>query len=269
VFGYHIIKVTDTRAARVQPFEEVRDRIRQEVALERASAQAGDRARQLATAAAGGKLDAAAKTLGLTATDTGAVHAGDALPGQPASQAAVTRLLALQPGQVSDTVPVPGGQVIVQATGVVPDEARPFAEARARVERDLLDDRRVQEVRSRTGGGLEALARAYKTEVKSQEDVARGAGVPGLPRDPALDRQIETLATGALGDPVSTTAGIVVIRVRSRNDHKDEFAAQKDSLRDTLLNQDRERLIRAHVRRLHDEGRVEINDTLVASIDRG
>lgn len=269
VFGYHIIKVTDSRAASVQPFESVRDRIRQEIALDRAGAQAGDRAAALAKAAAGGKLEEAARAAGLKATETGPVRAGDGLPGQPASQGAVTRLLALAPGETSDPVPIPGGQAIVQATGVVPDEPRPFDDARARVEHDLLDDRHAQEVRARGAAGLEALAKAYKTEVKSQEDLARGAGVPGLPRDPAIDRQIETLPAGAVGEPVPTTAGIVVIRVRSRSDHQDEFAAQKDSLRDTLLNQDRERLIRAHVRRLHDEGRVEINDALVASIDRG
>ena len=90
-----------------------------------------------------------------------------------------------------------------------------------------------------------------------------------MPRDAAIDRQIETLATGVLGDPVTTSAGIVVIRVRARDDKKTEFASQKDALYDTLLGQERERLIRAHVRRLRDQGRVEINDTLVASIDRG
>lgn len=268
VFGYHIIKVTDTRAAAVQTFESVRDRIRQEIALDRAGAQAGERAAAIAKAAAGGKLDEAARAAGLTASETGPVRPGDGLPGQPASQAAVTRLLALAPGQASEPVPIPGGQAIVQATGVVPDEPRPFDEARARVERDLLDDRHAQEVRARAASGLESLARAYKTEVKSQDDLARGAGVPGLPRDPAIDRQIETLEAGVVGEPVATPSGVVVIRVRSRDDRKEEFAAQQDALRDSLLNQDRERLIRAHVRRLREEGRVEINDALVASIDR-
>ncbi|HKQ96946.1 MAG TPA: peptidylprolyl isomerase, partial [Candidatus Polarisedimenticolia bacterium] len=76
-FGYHIIKVTDTRAAAVQPFESVRDRIRQEIAVDRAGTQAGDRAAAIAQAAAGGRLDEAARAAGLKATETGPVRPGD------------------------------------------------------------------------------------------------------------------------------------------------------------------------------------------------
>jgi len=270
VYGFHIIKVTDTRDARVQPFDEVKDAIRDDIALGRARSAAMDRAAQIATAAGGGRLEDAARAQGLAVTETGPLHTGDALPGQPASNQVVVRMLALQPGQVSEAIAVPGGMVIVQVTGVLPDEARPLPEVRARVEREILDERRGEALRARAAGagGIEALARQLRLDVKKQDDLARGAGLPGVPRDTRIDRQIDTLAPGVIGDPVVTAAGLVVLSVRARNDHRDEFAAQRDATRDSLVTQQRDRLLRAHVHRLRDQGEVTINEPLVATVDR-
>jgi peptidyl-prolyl cis-trans isomerase D len=269
-YGYHIIKVTETRDASVRPFEEVREAIRAELALGRARSLALDRAAQLASAAAGGRLEEAAQAQGLTLADTGPVRSGDALPGQPASQQVVSRMLGMQPGQVSESVAVPGGMVVVQVTGTVPDEPRPFSEVRASIEKDILDERRGQELRrlAASAGGLEALAKRLKTEVKHQDDLTPGAPLPGVPQDPRIESQIETLAPGTLGEPVPTGAGLVLLSVRARDDHRSELAAQRDATRDTLVGQQRDRLLRAHVRALRDRGDVTINQTLVETVDR-
>jgi parvulin-like peptidyl-prolyl isomerase len=89
-----------------------------------------------------------------------------------------------------------------------------------------------------------------------------------VPSDPAIQRQIETLAPGTLGEPVSTSAGFVVLRVAKRDDGAAEFASQRDSTRDNLMSQRRERLMRSVLRRLQDQGHVEVNQALVDSIDR-
>jgi peptidyl-prolyl cis-trans isomerase D len=270
VYGFHIIKVTDTRDARVRPFDEVKDAIRDDIALGRARSAAMDRAAQIATAADGGRLEEAARAQGLAVTETGPMRTGDALPGQPASNQVVVRMMALQPGQVSEAIAVPGGMGIVQVTGTLPDEARPLQEVRARVEKEVLDERRSEALRARAAaaGNIEALARQLKIDVKKEDDLARGAGLPGVPRDPRIDRQIDTLAPGVTGDPVVTTAGLVVLSVRARNDHRDEMPAQRDATRDSLVTQQRDRLLRAHVRRLRDQGEVTINQPLVGTVDR-
>jgi len=269
-YGFHIIKVTDTREARVQLFDEVRDAIRDGLALDRARSAATDRAAQIAAAAGGGRLEEAARAQGLAVTETGPLHAGEALPGQPASNQVVMRMMTLQPGQVSEPVAVPGGTVIVQVTGTLPDEARPLPEVRARVEKELLDERRGEALRARAAaaGSLAALARQLGIDVRKQDDLARGAGLPGVPREPRIDRQIDTLAPGVIGDPVVTTAGLVVLSVRARDDHRDELAARRDETRDGLVTQQRDRLLRAHVRRLRDQGEVTINEPLVGTVDR-
>jgi peptidyl-prolyl cis-trans isomerase D len=132
-YGFHIIKVTDSRPGRTTPFEEVRDRIRQEMQVDRARALATERATAFAAQAKKDGFDAAVKASGLQAKETGAVRAGDTLADLPASQSAVQRILPLAVGSVSDALPVPEGQIVVAVTGTVPDEARPFAEVKSKV----------------------------------------------------------------------------------------------------------------------------------------
>ena len=269
-YGYHIIKVTDTRAGRTIPFEEARDRIRQEMQVDRARSLATDRARSFAAVAKKDGFEKAAGAAGLAVKDTGPVRAGDTLAELPGSQPAAQRILALKAGELSDPIPVPEGQIVVEVTGTVPDEPRPFAEVRARVEQDWQAERRKAMVaeRLRSGGSLEALAKGFKKEVQHQDDLAAGASLPGLPSDESLRRQIDTLAIGVAGDPVATSAGLVVLRVTRRDDGSAEFAAQRDATRDSLLSERRERLLRAVVRRLQETGQVRINDALVDLVDR-
>jgi peptidyl-prolyl cis-trans isomerase D len=272
-FGFHIIKVKDIRPPHTTSLQEAREALRQELKLERARGEVLKRAADFARAAAGGKLEAVAKSQGLAVQQTGEVREGDALPGVIASQAVVAGMLTLPPGGVSDPIPIPAGQVVAQVTATAPPAARPFQEARARVLKDVQDERArqavVEAIRSAgRSGELKSVARVLKADVKTQPDVTRGASLPGLPLDPAIERQIGTLAPGTIGDPVTTSAGIVVLRVKERSDHREDLASQQDSIGDGLLRQRQDRLYRALVKRLREAGHVEVNGSLVDSLDR-
>ncbi len=273
-YGFHIIKVTDARPGRTVPFEEARDGLRQEMQRARARAEAGKRSLDLARAAAGGKLEAVAKSQGLTVSETGPVHDGEGISGLAGSQAVVARMMALAPGDVSDPIPISAGQVVVQVTGTVLSERRPLQEVRARVEKDLTDDRARESVAlevasaRRSGGGLRTLARSLKLEIKTQPDLLMGSPLPGVPADPELTRQLASLPPGTIGEPVVTTVGIVVLSVTGRNDHRLEFDAQKDSIKDNLVRQRQDRIYRAFTKRLRSSGSVVVNDTAVRALDR-
>ena len=269
-YGFHIIKVTDTRAGRTTPFEEARDKIRQEMQVDRARALANERASGFTAVAKKDGFEKAARAAGLAIKDTGPVRAGDTLADLPASQSAAARIQSLKPGEMSEPIPVPEGQVVVEVTGTIQDEPRPFAEVRAKVEQDWQADRRKAVVaeKLRGAGTLEAFAKSFKKDVRHQDDLTMGASLPGITMDDTLRRQIDTLAPGALGDPVSTSAGFVVLRVSKRDDGAAEFAAQRDATRDSLVSQRRERLLRAVVRRLQEQGQVRVNDAMVDSVDK-
>jgi len=272
-FGFHIIKVTDSRPARIVPLEEARDALRQELKLERARPLIVKQGAAFAHAAAGGHLETVAQSQGLTVQQTGEVRRGDSLPSAVGSQGVVERMLALAPGGVSDAIPIPSGQVVVQVTGTVPAAPRPLQEARAQVLKDIEEENTRQSVvnavrAAGAAGGLKAAARTLKTDLKSQADVTRDGSLPGVPPDPAIERQIATLAPGAIGDPITTSAGIVVLSVKERRDHRDEMAAQRDSVSDGLLKQRRDRLFGALVKRLREQGQVRLNQPVVDSLDR-
>jgi peptidyl-prolyl cis-trans isomerase D len=272
-FGFHIIKVKDQRPPHTTSLQEAKEGLRQELKLERARGEVLKRAGDFSRAAAGGKLETVAKSQGLTIQQTGEVHQGDTLPGVIASQPVVARMLSMAPGTVSDPVAIPSGQVVLQVTGTTPPATLPFKDVRARVQKDDEDARArqtvIETIRSAgRSGGLDAVARALKAELKTQSDLTSGAGLPGIPPDASLEKQIETLTPGAIGEPVSTSAGIVVLSVKERRDHREDLASQKDSIGDGLLRQRQERLYRALVKRLREGGRVEVNGALVDSLDR-
>ncbi len=208
-------------------------------------------------------------------SETGPVHEGEAIPALAASQSVVARMLALAPGQVSDPIPIPSGQVVVQVTATTPAVPKPLATVRTQIAKDLGEERARASVaeasRSVTakGGGLKALAALPKTDLKTQADLQRGSAPPGVPADPAILAQIGTISPGAIGEPVTTPSGIVVLSVRERKDQREEFASQRDATRDALVRQRQDRLYRALTKRLKDEARIEINDPLVRALDQG
>ncbi len=272
-FGFHIIKLKDIRPPHTTSLDEAREALRQELNLERGRGEVMKRAADFARAAAGGKLETVAKSQGLAVQQTGEVREGDALPGVVGSQPVVARMLALAPGEVSDAIPIPSGQVVVQVTGKAPPAARPFQDVRAQVLKDVVERqarRAVADAVRSAGrsGGLKTVARALRVELKTQSDVTRGAGLPGLPPDATIEKQIGSLAPGSIGDPVTTSAGIVVLSVKERQDHREDLASQKDSISDGLLRQRQDRLYRALVKRLREHGDVQINQPLVDSLDR-
>jgi hypothetical protein len=174
---------------------------------------------------------------------------------------------------VSDSIAIPSGQVVVQVNGTAPPVGRPLQEVRAQVAKDVLDERARQALAQAVGsagrsGGLKAVARAFGIELKTQSDVTRGANLPGLPPDATIEKQIGDLQPGTIGDLVTTSAGIVLLSVKERHDHREDLASQKDSISDGLLRQRQDRLYRALIKKLREHGNVQINTPLVDSLDR-
>jgi peptidyl-prolyl cis-trans isomerase D len=274
-FGFHIIKVTEVREARTVPLEEVRETIREALSLIRGREEASQRAATVARASTGGTLEAVAQSQGALLNDTGDVHPGEALPAVQSSHAAVSTMMTMGPGEVSDPIAVPAGLIVVQVTAVVEDTPRPLEEVRDRVRKDILKDRarqrieeRIEEARTR-GEGLERVARSLDLELKTAENLSRGGQLAGISRTPEVSRQIGRLEPETIGTPLGTPSGLVVLSVRERLEHRDRFDSQRDAIRNALLSQHQERLLRAFLRQLRNSGRVLINEPLVQTLDRG
>ena len=273
-FGFHIIKVTDAREPREIPLEEARQPLRDEIQRTQAREALAARSADLAHAAAGGQLEEAARSRGLELRDTGPVRSGEPLAGVPASQAAGAALLALAPGEVSEPVAVPGGMIVLQATGTLAPEPKPLDQVRVQVQKDVQEERARLAVASSLASAagskdpLQTVARKFGGEVKTQADVTRGMSLPGLGPSTDLERQIFSLPPDRNGEPVVTSSGIAVVRVKDRTDPHAEFESQKESVRETLVRQRQDRFYRAMLRRLREQGDVEVNEPMVRSVDQ-
>ncbi|MBI4169706.1 MAG: peptidyl-prolyl cis-trans isomerase, partial [Acidobacteria bacterium] len=127
----------------------------------------------------------------------------------------------------------------------------------------------VRRAAQASGGGLRAVARRLKAELKTQADLARGGALPGLAADPAIEKQIAALAPGAIGEPIATSSGIVLLSVKERSDHLDQFDSQQDAIRDSLVRERRDRFYRALLKRLREQGEIVVNEPVIRSIDQG
>jgi peptidyl-prolyl cis-trans isomerase D len=143
--GPVFITVVEKKDPYVPPFDEVKDRVREDLIRARATELSRQRAGTIAAALKGAKdFAAAAKAQGLEAKDTQLVARDSALPDIGVSPEVDKVAFALPIGGVSDPIQTTDGTVIVRVVerdDVTPEE---FRLARERFRAELLNERRGQ-----------------------------------------------------------------------------------------------------------------------------
>lgn len=136
--GWHLIKITAARQERIQPFEEVRKTISEDLALARATDLAVERANQLEDARAGGaSLEETAKEFGLKLhTIAGVDRQGNGPDGRPVQNMPmdpqfITDVFDTDAGSESDLREnKDGGYYVLRVDNVTPSAVRPLADVR-------------------------------------------------------------------------------------------------------------------------------------------
>ena len=139
--GWHLIKITAARQERIQPFEEVRKTISEDLALARATELAVERANQLEDARAGGaSLEETAKEFGLKLhTIAGVDRQGNGPDGRPVQNMPmdpqfITDVFDTDAGSESDLREnKDGGYYVLRVDNVTPSAVRPLADVRNEV----------------------------------------------------------------------------------------------------------------------------------------
>jgi peptidyl-prolyl cis-trans isomerase D len=179
-FGWHVLRVDSVTPGAQQSFDEVRNRLREEIGLERAADLAFERANRVEDAIAGGaQLEEAARRYGMAvATITLDLRGNDAegapvpLPVPVAGRPETLRaIFTAEPGRAPrlQELRQADGFIAVELRSVTPPALRPFETVAADVRLAFLTDarRRFQEERAaallaavRGGQTLEAAATA-------------------------------------------------------------------------------------------------------------
>ena len=275
-YGYHIIKVTDKRAAATKPLAEVRSQIEDQLKYE----QAQDAAQKLADQVAGelkkpSDFDTVARARGLQSGESGFFQPNEPIAGIGMSPAVSQQAFSMKEGDVSDPIRTPQGFAFITVTGKQDPYIPKLDEVKAKVRDDVIKQKAIDAARAKAQaiagsmktGDFEKAAKAAGLDVKTTDLIARGAPIGDVGVSPKLDAAAFALATGSVSDPVVTENGAAVIKVLEHHDvSPEELTKGKDALRDELLNDRKQKFFAAYMTKARQKMTIRTNPETIAQI---
>lgn len=249
-YGFHIIKVTDKKAAEVQPLDAVRPQITEQLKFERAQTRVQD----LATAIAAevktpADLEKAATSRGLKTQESPLFTRTEPIPGLGASPEVSEEAFTLEQGKVSGPLGTGTGIAFIAVTGSEAARVPGLAEVKERVTADLKRQKAQDMARAQAQAAIATLkgaadfsaaAKAAGLTLRTADDLSRGAAIPEVGPSPAVDQVAFSAPVGSVSEPLTTPNGVVIVRVKSRTAvPSDELAKNRDAVRRELASQKR------------------------------
>lgn len=283
-FGYHIIKVLSREVPTLEANRKsIEASIQQQRASEVAKAKAAEAARLTET---NKDLNAVAKSLGVPAQvrETGLMAKNSDPLANGISQQMLDEVFQLKEiNSIGKPVEHPMGQAIPQLMETRLPKPPDFAEARAAVEKDLIDARAGElmqaEAKKLSGeavqaASLEAAANKDRLTVQTSKPFKKtGASEPELASSQAATADAFSLPVGGISAPIPIEGGNreIVLQVKSRTPFDEEaFNKQKAELRTRLLSVLREAYFQDYIRQVTDglekSGKIRINTRAVDQV---
>jgi peptidyl-prolyl cis-trans isomerase D len=249
IYGIHIIKLEDKQVAHLQSFDEVKDSIRTELEKQRLTDAQEKLANQLETQLKANpqQFEAIVRKVGLEPKESPLFKYAQAVPDLGNADAFENLAFQLRLGEVGTPISVPKGEAIIELAQIVPEHVPTLDEVRARVEEDyrhdqskvLAADKAKQLAQQAKAGDFNKAARALGLTPQESKDFTASEYVEGVGNGSQLAEAF-TLNPGQTSGVVSLGANSVVFRVISRTPADEaDFAAQRDQIREELLDQKR------------------------------
>jgi peptidyl-prolyl cis-trans isomerase D len=285
-YGYHIIKLVDKKSATTRSLAEVRQQITDQLAYERAQAQAADLSQELekqlksaiGEVGLGGKLDAVgkqaelekvAKAHGLTVLESGFFARDEPILGLGPSPEAANRAFEMQPGDVAGPLRASRGFVFETLVAKQDPYVPKLDEVKDRVKdevikvkaRELSQQKAVEiAAKLRTASDFEKAAKAAGVSVKTTDLITRDQPIPDLGNATAVDDAAFTLPVGGVSDPIATDNGTAVIKVLEKQEvTPEQLAAARDKFRDDMLTDRRNRFFGAYMAKAKQKMKITVN----------
>ena len=257
-FGFHIIKVTDKKAAEVQPLDAVRPQIAEQLKFERAQTRVQDLSTAIAAEVkAPADLDKAAASRGLQVQESPLFTRTEPVPGLGASPEVAEQAFTLEQGKVSGPLRTGTGVAFLTVTGSEAARVPALDEVKERVTTDLQRKKAQDMARAQAQAVVASLknaseftnaARAAGLTVRDGADLTRGAAIPEVGPSPEVDRVAFSLPVGSVSDPLTTANGVVILRVKSRTEiPAGELAQNRDAMRRELASQKRSQFFASYM----------------------
>jgi len=275
-FGYHIIKVTDKKAASTKTLAQVRPQIEDQLKYE----QAQTAAKKLADQVAGelkkpSDFDPVARARGLHSGESGMFLPDEPVAGIGMAPSVTQQAFQMKQGEVSEPLRTPQGYAFITVTGKQDPYIPKLDEVKTKVRDDVVKQKAIDAARQKAssitaalkGGHFEQAAKGAGLDVKTTDLIGRGAPMGDAGVSPALDAAAFALPAGAVSDPVVTENGAAVVKVVERKDvAPDELAKQKDTLRTELLSERKNKFFGAYMTKARQRMKININRDTIAQI---
>jgi peptidyl-prolyl cis-trans isomerase D len=269
-YGYHIIKLVDKKSAATRSLAEVRQQLTDQLAYERAQAQAADLAAKLEKQVSKpADLDKVAKAEGLTVQESGFFAREEPILGLGPAPEATNKAFEMKPGDVAGPLRASRGFVFETLVAKQDPYVPKLDEVKERV-RDEVIKQKARDLSTQKGRGagreaeggarLREGCQGRRFEAKTTELIARDAPLPDLGAAPAVEDAAFKLPVGAVSTAIATDNGTAVVKVLDKKEvTADEWSTAKDRFRDEQLTERRNRFFSAYMVKAKQKMKIDVN----------
>jgi peptidyl-prolyl cis-trans isomerase D len=269
-YGYHIIKLVDKKNATTRPLAEVRQQLNDQLAYQRAQAQAADLSQNLEKQISKpADLDKVAKAQGLTVQESGFFARDEPIVGLGPSPEAANKAFEMKVNDVSGALRASRGFVFETVVAKQEPREAKFDEVKDRAREEVvkqkardLSKQKAAEIAAKLKAApdFEKAAKAAGVEAKTTDLIAHDAPIPDLGNAPAVEDAAFKLPVGAVSDPIATDTGTAVIKVLEKKEvTPEEWTSSKDRFREELLTDRRNRFFSAYMVKAKQKMKIEVN----------
>jgi peptidyl-prolyl cis-trans isomerase D len=269
-YGYHIIKVVDKRPAITRPLADVRQQIQDQLAYERAQAQAADLAQALEKEVTKpADFDRVAKEKGLVVQESGFFARDEPILGLGQSPEAASKAFDMKQGDVAGPLRASRGFVFETLVAKQDPYVPKLDEVKERVREEVVKQK-ARDLSQQKAGEIAAklkaapdfdkAAKAAGLEAKTTELIARDSPIPDLGVSKAVDDVAFRLPAGGVSDAIATDNGTAIIKVMDKQSvTPSDWANAKDHFREELLTDRRNRFFGAYMVKAKQKMKIEVN----------
>jgi peptidyl-prolyl cis-trans isomerase D len=282
-YGFHIIKVVERQSPRTQPLAEVANLIRPTLQQRKADQIAQDLAdKAFSRTRTNTSFEAIARELKIDLIDTPLFAQGNDVPIIGNTPDFSNKLFAMKANEIGSPVRVPGGYVIPKMTGTKAPYVPELNEARAKAEQDYKSKKSVEVAKNKaqelvnkvkSGAAFEAAAKAMGGTVKTSDPIARNGNIQNLGATSSIDSFAFSGNVGDVSPVIAMGQKQAVFQLKEKFPIKPEdFAKEKDSLRETLASQQKDQVFQAYLdevkNRMIKAGKLKVNQKAFDDISR-
>jgi peptidyl-prolyl cis-trans isomerase D len=273
-FGFHIIKVTDRRAATTRTLDQVKPQLEDQIKTEKAQEEAGRLAESLAKdIKTPADLDRIARERSWMVGDSGLFSREEPLAGLGYAPAAAAEAFRLEKDKVSGQVRTNQGYAFLAVTEIAPP-AMPTLDAVKDKVRDAVVTKKAVALAaakakaiSGAGANFAAAAKSAGVTVKTTDLITRGATLPDVGASDAVDRVVFALKAGDTSLPIETASAVVVAHVKEHTDIDPKaLEGERDTLRSQLAQNKRAAFFQAYMAKAMEKMKVEYNQATLKTL---